>query len=77
MDAIPAHGPISLSTDATFVSDAILLPCTRLAALKPPGTNDTGHFHGFGTEDSKEDVLLVRIELKPPPTACEPTPKSD
>jgi protein N-lysine methyltransferase METTL21D len=71
MDAtrIPA-GPISLPTDATFVSDAdeeIFLLYTRLAALKPPDISDTGHFHGLGSENSKEDSLLVRIELKPPP----------
>jgi hypothetical protein len=65
---IPA-GPISLPTDATFVSDAdeeIFLLYTRLAALKPPDSSDTGHFHGLGSENSKEDSLLVRIELKPP-----------
>jgi hypothetical protein len=71
MDAtdIPA-GPISLPTDATFVSDAdeeIFLLYTRLAALKLPDSSDTGHFHGLGSENSKEDSLLVRIELKPPP----------
>jgi hypothetical protein len=79
MEAIP-HGPISLPTDATFVSDAdeeIFFLYTRLAALKPPDSSDTGHFHGLGTENSKEYALLVRIELKPPPTACEPTPKSE
>ena len=78
-DTIP-HGPISLPTDATFVSDAdeeIFLLYTRLAALKPPDSSDTGHFHGLGTENSKEDALLVHIELKPPPTACDPAPKSD
>jgi hypothetical protein len=91
MDAtgIPA-GPISLPTDATFVSDAdeeIFLLYTRLAALKPPDSSDTGHFHGLGSENSKEDSLLVRIELqKPPPSsstttvttsASEPSPASN
>lgn len=73
MDATQAagipDGPISLPTDATFVSDAdeeIFLVYTRLAALKPPDSNDTGHFHGLGSENSKEDSLLVRIELNPP-----------
>jgi protein N-lysine methyltransferase METTL21D len=74
MDAtrIPA-GPISLPADATFVSDAdeeIFLLYTRLAALKPPDISDTGHFHGLGSENSKEDSLLVRIELKPPPSTA-------
>jgi protein N-lysine methyltransferase METTL21D len=83
MDAtgIPA-GLISLPTDARFVSDAdeeIFLLYTRLAALKPPDSSDTGHFHGLGSENSKEDSLLVRIELKPPlqstatATASEPS----
>ncbi|KAH9989562.1 putative methyltransferase-domain-containing protein [Russula vinacea] len=80
MDIIP-HGPISLPTDATFVSDAdeeIFLLYTRLAALKPPDSSDTGHFHGLGTENPKDDALLVRIELKPPPvTAYDPAPKSE
>jgi hypothetical protein len=80
MDVIP-HGPISLPTDATLVSDAdeeIFLLYTRLAALKPPDSSDAGHFHGLGYENSKEDDLLVHIELKPPPfAACESTPKSD
>jgi protein N-lysine methyltransferase METTL21D len=79
MDAIP-HGPISLPTDATFVSDAdeeIFLLYTRLAALKPPDSSDSGHFHGLGTENSKEDALLVRIELEPPPIARDPAPKSE
>lgn len=65
---IPA-GLISLPTDARFVSDAeeeIFLLYTRLAALKPPDSSDTGHFHGLGSENSKEDSLLVRIELNPP-----------
>jgi len=69
-DAIP-HGPVSLPANATFVSEAdeeIFLLYTRLAALKPPDSSDTGHFHGLGSENSKEDVLLVRIELKPPST---------
>ena len=79
MEAIP-HGPISLPKNATFVSDVdeeIFLLYTRLAALKPPDSSDTGHFHGLGTENSKEDALLVRIELKPPRTACELTPNSE
>lgn len=74
MDATQAagipDGPISLPTDATFVSDAdeeIFLLYTRLAALKPPDSNDIDHFHGLGSENSKEDSLLVRIELNPPP----------
>ena len=85
MDAttgMPA-GSISLPTDATFVSNAdeeIFLLYTRLAALKPPDSSDTGHFHGLGSENSKEDSLLVRIELKPPPlstvTTNEPLPAS-
>ena len=50
---------------------------TRLATLKPPGSSDTGHFHGLGTEDSKEDTLIVSIELNLLPTACEPATKSD
>ena len=65
--AIP-HGPVSVPANATFVSDAdeeIFLLYTRLAALKPPDSSDAGHFHGLGSENSKEDVLLVRIELKP------------
>ena len=69
MDGIP-DGPISLPTDATFVSDAdeeIFLLYTRLAALKSPDSGDTGHFHGLGSENSKEDSLLVRIELNPHP----------
>ena len=85
---IPA-GPISLPTDATFVSDAdeeIFLLYTRLAALKPADSSDTGHFHGLGSENSKEDSLLVRIELKKPPprgpstvatSASEPSPASN
>jgi hypothetical protein len=83
---IPA-GPISLPTDATFVSDAdeeIFLLYTRLAALKPPDGSDTDHFHGLGSENSKQDSLLVRIELKPPPpppstvtvATSEPSPAS-
>jgi hypothetical protein len=81
MDAIP-HGPISLPTDATFVSDAdeeIFLLYTRLAALKPPDGSDAGHFHGLGYENSEEDSLVVHIELNPPPptAACEPAPKSE
>jgi hypothetical protein len=71
MDAVPP-GPVSLPTNATFVSDAdeeVFLLYTRLAALKPPDGSNAGHFHGLGSENSKEDVLLVRIELKPPSTA--------
>ncbi|KAF8491621.1 putative methyltransferase-domain-containing protein, partial [Russula emetica] len=76
---------ISLPTDATFVSDAdeeIFLLYTRLAALKPPDSSDTGHFHGLGSENSKEDSLLVRIELKPPHppstvTTSDPLPASN
>src|SRR6266849_2948917 len=73
-------GPISLPTDATFVSDAdeeIFLLYTRLAALKPPDSSDTGHFHGLGSENSKEDSLLVRIELKPPPSSTATTSASE
>ncbi|KAH9025230.1 putative methyltransferase-domain-containing protein [Lactarius pseudohatsudake] len=44
---------------------------TRLAALKPADSSDIGHFHGLGSENSNQDALLVRIELKPP-TTCEP-----
>jgi hypothetical protein len=85
---IPA-GPISLPTNATFVSDAdeeIFLLYTRLAALKPPDGSDAGHFHGLGSENSKEDSLLVRIALKRPPpppstvtvaTSDEPSPASN
>jgi hypothetical protein len=76
---IPA-GPISLPTDATFVSDAdeeIFLLYTRLATLKPPDSSDAGHFHGLGSENSKEDSLLVRIELKPPPSSTATTSASD
>jgi protein N-lysine methyltransferase METTL21D len=81
-------GPISLPTDATSVSDAdeeIFLLYTRLAALKPPDSSDTGHFHGLGSENSSEDSLLVSIELKRPPppppavtaSASEPSPASN
>jgi hypothetical protein len=73
-DAIP-HGPVSLPANATFVSDAdeeIFLLYTRLAALKPADSTDAGHFHGLGSENSKEDVLLVRIELEPPPSTTRP-----
>jgi hypothetical protein len=62
-------GPITLPASATFVSDAdeeIFLLYTRLAALKPADSTDAGHFHGLGFENSKEDSLVVRIELKPP-----------
>ena len=76
---IPA-GPISLPTDATFVSDAdeeIFLLYTRLAALKPPDGSDAGHFHGLGSENSKEDSLLVRIELNPLPPSTTVTTTSE
>jgi hypothetical protein len=69
MNHVPPPGPISLPTNATFVSDAdeeIFLLYTRLAALKPPDTTDAGHFHGLGSENSKEDALVVHIELTPP-----------
>ena len=62
-------GPITLPASATFVSDAdeeIFLLYTRLAALKPADITDVGHFHGLGFENSKEDALVVRLELKPP-----------
>jgi hypothetical protein len=65
----PPPGPVSLPANATFVSDAdeeIFLLYTRLAALKPPDSADTGNFHGLGSENSKEDALVVRIELTPP-----------
>jgi hypothetical protein len=78
-DAIPP-GPVSLPVSATFVSDAdeeIFLLYTRLAALKPPDISNTGHFHGLGSENSKEDVLLVRIELKPPSTTHSSPPKPE
>ena len=67
-------GPITLPPSATLVSDAddeIFLLYTRLAALKPADSSDAGHFHGLGSENSNQDALLVRIELKPPAT-CEP-----
>lgn len=67
-------GPITLPQSATLVSDPddeIFLLYTRLAALKPADSSDTGHFHGLGSENSNQDALLVRIELKPP-TTCEP-----
>jgi protein N-lysine methyltransferase METTL21D len=70
-------GPVTLSANATSVSDVdeeIFHLYTRLAALKPPDSSDIGHFHGLGSENSKEDALLVRIELKPPPTTYEPQP---
>jgi|SRR5712671_3574984 len=72
--AIPP-GPVTLPANATSVSDVdeeIFLLYTRLAALKPPDSSDIGHFHGLGSENSKEDVLLVQIELKPPPITHEP-----
>jgi protein N-lysine methyltransferase METTL21D len=67
-------GPVTLPSSATFVSDAdeeIFLLYTRLAALKPADSTDVGHFHGLGSENPKEDVLVVRLELKPPPRARE------
>jgi hypothetical protein len=67
-------GPVfSLPANATFVSDAdeeIFLLYTRLATLKPPDGSDAGHFHGLESENSKEDTLLVRIELGPSSTAA-------
>jgi hypothetical protein len=79
MNAV-APGPVSLPENATFVSDAdeeIFLLYTRLATLKPPDGNGTGHFHGLGSENSKEDTLLVRVELQPPPTVGAPARKSE
>ena len=80
VQGIPA-GPISLPTDATFVSDAdeeIFLLYTRLAALRPADGSDAGHFHGLGSENSREDSLLVHIELKkPPPPSTVPTGASE
>ncbi|KAH8990700.1 putative methyltransferase-domain-containing protein [Lactarius hatsudake] len=72
-------GPITLPRSATLVSDPddeIFLLYTRLAALKPADSSDIGHFHGLGSENSKQDALLVRIELKPP-TTCEPQRNTD
>jgi protein N-lysine methyltransferase METTL21D len=72
---VPPPGPVSLPPNATLVSDAdeeIFLLYTRLAALKPPDSTDTGHFHGLGSENSNQDALLVRIELTPPSTAQTP-----
>ncbi|KAH8981740.1 putative methyltransferase-domain-containing protein [Lactarius akahatsu] len=66
-------GPITLPQSATLVSDPddeIFFLYTRLATLKPADSSDTGHFHGLGSENSNQDALLVRIELKPP-TTCE------
>ncbi|KAI0285562.1 hypothetical protein BC826DRAFT_1179042 [Russula brevipes] len=80
MNAV-ASGPVSLPASLrtlTFVSDAeedIFLPYTRLAALKPPDSTDTGHFHELRSEDSKEDTLLVHIELQLPPTVDGPVRK--
>jgi hypothetical protein len=80
MNAV-APGPVSLPENPTFVSDAdeeIFLLYTRLATLKPPDSNRTGHFHGLGSENSKEDTLLVRIELqRPPATVDAPARKSE
>ena len=67
-------GPITLPPNATLVSDAddeIFLLYTRLAALKPADSSDTGHFHGLGSENPNQDSLHVCIELKRPIT-CEP-----
>jgi hypothetical protein len=79
MNAV-APGPVSLPENPTFVSDAdeeIFLLYTRLATLKPPDSNDMGHFHGLGSENSKEDTLLVRIELRPPATLDAPARNSE
>ena len=68
--AVPP-GPIILPQSATLVSDAdeeIFLLYTRLAALKPADSSDTGHFHGLGCSDPNQDSLQVCIELKPPIT---------
>ena len=76
-NAIPP-GPVSLPVNATFVSDAdeeIFLLYTRLAALKPPDISNTGYFHGLGFENSKEDAILVRIEIDPPSTSHSSPPK--
>ncbi len=73
VDTVPPR-PITLPQGATLVSDAddeIFLLYTRLAALKPADSSDTGHFHGLGSENSNQDALLVCVELKPPST-CEP-----
>ncbi|KAI0306141.1 hypothetical protein B0F90DRAFT_1814934 [Multifurca ochricompacta] len=62
-------GPVTLPLSATPVSDAdeeIFLLYTRLAALKPADDSDAGHFHGLGSENSNEDTLIVRLELKKP-----------
>lgn len=77
MNAVPP-GPVSLPANATFVSDAdeeIFLLYTRLATLKPPDGSDAGHFHGLGSENSKEDALLVRIELEPSSSTAAPSPR--
>jgi len=77
-DTIPP-GPITLPQSAILVSDAddeIFLLYTRLAALKPPDSSNTGHFHGLGSEDRNQDSLQVCIELKPP-IACEPPRNTD
>jgi len=66
---IPTPGPITLPQSATQVSDAddeIFLLYTRLAALKPADSSDSGHFHGLGSEDPNQDSLHICIELKPP-----------
>ncbi|KAI0291840.1 putative methyltransferase-domain-containing protein [Russula brevipes] len=77
---VVAPEPVSLPENATFVSDAdeeIFLLYTRLAALKPPDSNGTGHFHALGSENSKEDRLLVRIEPQPPATVDAPARRSE
>jgi hypothetical protein len=72
--AIVPPGPITLPQSATLLSDAdeeIFLLYTRLAALKPADSSDTGRFHGLGSEDPNQDSLQICIELKPPIT-CAP-----
>jgi len=70
MDSVPAPGPMSLPTNATFVSNADeeIFLYTRLATLKPPISANAGHFDGLGSEDTKGDALVLRIELTPPST---------
>ena len=67
--------PITLPPNATLVSDAddeIFLLYTRLAALKPADSSDTGHFHGLGSENPNQDSLQICIELKRPITGEQP-----
>ena len=67
--------PITLPPNATLVSDAddeIFLLYTRLAALKPADSSDTGHFHGLGSENPNQDSIQVCIELKRPITGEQP-----